>query len=88
MIMTWVHNVRDGRAMPAVLRSFDVAPLEYDNLGPEHVGATVVYRDVGRAEAGSITSWRDGTVFARYSSGDTAAGARAGDLWLAREVKS
>ena len=42
----------------------------------------MIYRDHGRAEVGVITSWRDGTVFARYSLGDTAAGAKAGDLVL------
>lgn len=76
-----VHNVRDGRA--GCIRSYDAEPLVYDALGPDHVGRTVIYRDHGRAEAGTITSWRDGTVFARYSQGDTAAGANAGDLLLA-----
>jgi len=42
----------------------------------------VIYRDYGRTEAGTVTSWRDGIVFARYSRGDTAAGANAADLVL------
>lgn len=79
-----VHNVRDGRC--GLVRSFEAKPLVYDALGPEHVGATVIYRDHGRAEAGTITSWRDGIVFARYSRGDTAAGANASDLLLATDT--
>lgn len=73
-----VHNVRDGRV--GMVGSWVTEPLVYDALGPEHVGRTVIYRDHGRAEAGTITSWRDGAVFARYSRGDTAAGAKASDL--------
>lgn len=76
-----VHNVRDGRH--GHIGSWEAEPLNYDALGPEHIGRTVIYRDVGRAEAGTITSWRDGIVFAKYSRGDTAAGANAGDLLLA-----
>lgn len=76
-----VHNVRDGR-VPCI-RSYETEPLVYNELGPDHVGRTVIYRDHGRAEAGTITSWRDGTVFAKYSQGDTAAGAKASDLLLA-----
>jgi hypothetical protein len=75
-----VHGVNDRRC--DIIRSFDVEPLEYARLGPEHVGATVVYRDKGRAEAGTITSWDRGIVWARYNRGDTAAAARASDLWL------
>jgi hypothetical protein len=75
-----VDNVRDGRR--GYVGTWVAEPLVYDALGPEHVGRTVIYRDHGRAEAGTITSWRDGTVFARYSRGDTAAGANASDLVL------
>ena len=80
-----VHNVRDGRS--GCIRSYEAEPLIYDALGPDHVGRTVIYRDYGRAEAGTITSWRDGIVFARYSRGDTAAGARSSDLLLATDLK-
>lgn len=79
-----VYNVRDGRI--GFIKSFDAEPLVYDQLGPQYVGATVIYRDHGRAEAGTITSWRDGIVFARYSRGDTSAGAKASDLLLATDV--
>lgn len=70
--MATVHNVRDGRN--GCIGSWKVEPLVYDALGPDHIGRTVIYRDHNRAEAGTITSWRDGIVFARYSRGDTAAG--------------
>jgi hypothetical protein len=73
-----VHNVDDRRR--SWVGSWEAEPLDYDKLGPEHVGRTVIYRDYGRAEAGTISSWRNGTVFARYSRGDTAAGANAADL--------
>jgi hypothetical protein len=76
-----IHNVRDGRF--GCISSWEVEPLPYEALGPEHIGRTVIYRDHGRAEAGTITSWRDGVVFARYNRGDTAAGAKAADLMLA-----
>lgn len=75
-----VDNVRDGRR--GYIGSWTAEPLVYEQLGPGHIGRTVIYRDHGRAEAGTITSWRDGTVFARYSRGDTAAGANARDLVL------
>jgi hypothetical protein len=78
-----VHNVRDGRH--GVIGSWEVEPLVYEALGSEHVGRTVIYQDHGRAEAGTLTSWRDGIVFARYSRGGTAAGADQANLWLAVE---
>lgn len=73
-----VHNVRDGRR--GYIGSWVAAPLAYDALCPDDVGRTVIYRDHGRAEAGTITSWRSGIIFAKYSRGDTAAGASATDL--------
>lgn len=79
-----IHNVKDGRV--GMIGSWEVRPLVYNELSPDHVGKTVIYRDHGRAEAGTITSWRAGVVFARYSRGDTAAGAMAEDLFLAIEA--
>jgi hypothetical protein len=76
--MPQVHNVDDRRN--GNVGSWLVEPLTYDELGPSDIGRTVIYRDHGRAEAGTVTSWRDGVVFARYSRGDTAAGAKAADL--------
>lgn len=79
-----IHNVRDGRF--GHTGSWEAETLDYDALRPEHVGRTVIYRDHGRAEAGTITSWRAGVVFARYSRGDTAAGANPADLLLALDA--
>lgn len=76
--MSIVHNVVDGRY--GWVGSWHTAPLYYKELSDDDVGRTVIYRDHGRAEAGTLTSWRDGIVFALYSRGDTAAGARAEDL--------
>lgn len=73
-----IHNVKDGRR--GSIGAWTIEPLVYDELRPEDIGRTVIYRNHGRADAGTITSWRNGTVFARYSRGDTAAGANATDL--------
>lgn len=73
-----VHNVRDRRR--GWIGSWLTAPLNIDRLTESDIGRTVIYRDFGRQEAGTLTSWRDGIVFARYSQGDTSAGARACDL--------
>jgi hypothetical protein len=79
-----VHNVRDGRH--GWIGSWDTEPLDYAKLTDADIGRTVIYQDHGRAEAGTLTSWRDGVVFARYSRGDTAAGASASDLVFAIPV--
>jgi hypothetical protein len=76
-----IHNVRDGRR--GVVGSWEVVPLIYAALGVADIGRTVIYQSHNNAEAGTITSWRDGIVFARYSRGDTAAGASPDALHLA-----
>jgi hypothetical protein len=78
-----VHNVSDRRH--GWIGSWETEPLDFKALRASDVGRTVIYQDHGRAEAGTLTSWRTGLVsgpivFARYSSGDTAAGADPGDL--------
>jgi hypothetical protein len=75
---TVVHDVRDGRH--GRVGSWETEPLDVGELTAADVGRTVIYRDHGRAEAGTLTSWRGSIVFARYSRGDTAAGANAADL--------
>jgi hypothetical protein len=78
-----IHNVRDRRG-DGWIGSWTVEPLIYAELGPHHVGRTVIYKPVaGDPEAGTLVSWRDGLVFARYSQGDAAAGANFTDLYLA-----
>ena len=74
-----VPNVSDGRI--GWIGPWEVEPLPV-TLGPELIGRTVIYVDHNRAEAGTVTSYRDSTIFARYSRGDTAAGARLSDLQL------
>jgi hypothetical protein len=73
-----VHNVRDGRC--GWIGSWEIEPLDFAKLTPADYGRTVIYRDHGRAEAGTLISWRDEVCFARYSRGDTVAGAKASDL--------
>lgn len=73
-----IHNVRDGRR--GFISSWLITPLDITKLTEMDIGRTVIYRDHGRAEAGTITSWRDGIVFAQYSSGDTSAGVEASRL--------
>lgn len=76
--MSIIDNVRDGRH--GCIGSWVTEPLDFDKLTESDVGRTVIYRDHGRAEAGTVTSWRNGIVFARYSRGDTSSGAKASDL--------
>lgn len=77
-----IRAVEDRRTGATLVKDFEVEPLIYDNLTPADVGRTVVYRDRGRAQAGTLTSWRNGTVWARYHGGDTAAGAEPWHLSL------
>lgn len=76
-----IHNVLDRRR--GWIGPWEAEPLVYAALCAADVGRTVIYRDHGRAEAGTLTSWRDGMVFARYSTGGTAAAASPENLWLA-----
>lgn len=73
-----VHNVYDRRH--GWIGSWRTAPLAYEQLTEADVGRTVIYQDHGRAEAGTLTSFRNGCVWARYGTGDTAACAAAEDL--------
>lgn len=73
-----VHNVRDGRT--GTIGTWRTIPLRYEDLTADDIGRTVIYRDYGRAEAGSLSSFRDGLVWARFSRGDTAAACHPGDL--------
>jgi hypothetical protein len=77
--VTVIHNVHDRRGR-GWIGPWESTPLVYESLSQDDVGRTVIYLDHGRAEAGTLVSWRNGTVFARYSQGDTAAGANADDL--------
>jgi hypothetical protein len=85
MVAMIIHNVRDGR--DHTIRSYEVEPLDYDALTAKDIGRTVIYRDHGRAEAGTLTSWRAGLVFAKYTSGDTSAASHPNDLSFAVDMK-
>lgn len=76
--MARVHNVSDRRH--DWIGSWEVEPLDYDKLSEADIGRTVIYRDHGRAEAGTLSSFRSNTVFARFHKGDTAAGCNPRDL--------
>lgn len=78
-----VNNVSDRRQQ--WIGSWEVAPggLIYDGLTPEHSGQEVVYRDAsGNAEVGTISSWKNGLVFVRFTTGDTAAACHPSSLSL------
>lgn len=79
-----IHNVRDKRH--DWIGSWEAKPLSLDALTPADVGRTVIYRDFGRAEAGTLSSWNADRVWARFHKGDTAAACDPSDLMLA--VKS
>lgn len=78
-----ISNVRDGRHGWIGTWEVEDTPIDWKRLGPSDLGRTVIYRDVGRAEAGTLTSWRNGIIYARYSTGETAAGAVAEHLVFA-----
>jgi len=73
-----VHNVADRRH--GLVGSWRIEPLDITKLTEADIGRTVIYRDHEHADAGTLTSWRGDTVFARYSRGDISAGACASDL--------
>ena len=75
-----LHNVEDRRR--DWFESWEVRPLEFKELNGTFIGRDVIYRSHNKAEAGTLTSWRQGIVFVRYSKGDTAAGAKIEDLVL------
>lgn len=78
-----IHNVRDGRNGTIGSWEVETEPFVYRCLQDTDIGRTVIYRDHGRAEAGTLTSWRLGRVCARFSRGDTAAACDPRDLVFA-----
>lgn len=73
-----VYNVSDRRN--GWIGPWETEPLDVTKLTAADVGRTVIYRDHARTQAGTLTSWRGDLVFARYDTGDTAAGATAACL--------
>jgi hypothetical protein len=53
------------------------------NLTDDYIGRTVIYINPTTREAGTLTSFNDELAFARYTTGETAAGANKRDLYFA-----
>lgn len=82
--MTTLHNVVDRRYH--WIGRWLVEKLDYATLAPADIGRTVIYCAAdGRREAGTLSSYRDGLVFARFSKGDTAAACNPTDLVFAQK---
>lgn len=80
--MMIIHNVSDRRQRQWI-GSWEAEPLDVAALTLADVGRTVIYRDHGRAEAGTLTSWNSKMVWARYSTGDTAVASHPDNLCIA-----
>ena len=76
-----IHNVRDRRN--DWIGSWEAEPLDIEKLTEADVGRTVIFQSYNDAEAGTLVSWRDRTLWARFSKGDTAASCRVDDLAMA-----
>lgn len=75
---TTLHSVHDRRH--GWVGAWEVEPLAYDQLKETDVGRTVIYHGRENYEAGKLTSWRDGVVYAQFDTGCTSAGCRACDV--------
>lgn len=78
-----VHNVTDRRNDWIGPWEIEPEPLDISKLWAGDEGRTVIYRDHGRAEAGTLSSWTATTVFARFHKGETAAACSPEDLHFA-----
>jgi hypothetical protein len=77
-----IINVRDRRH--GWIGEWDVEPFNINALADADIGRTVIYRPmVGFPEAGTLSSWRLGLVFVRFTQGDTAAACKPQDLMIA-----
>lgn len=81
--MSIVHNVTSKHN--GWIGPWRTEPLVYENLTEADIDRDVIFRDYGRAEHGILKSFRNGTVWARFHHGDTAAGCNPGDLVFAVE---
>lgn len=76
--MNVVHNVHDRRH--GWVGAWETEPLVYRELTDADLGRTVIYREgewtqrrpFPVTEAGTLSSWRLGMVWARFHRGDTA----------------
>lgn len=78
--MITLHNVWDQRRK--WIGSWEVEPLVYDKLSHNDIGRVVIYKpSQGNNEAGILSSFRDGLVFARFTpEGITNAACKPEDL--------
>lgn len=80
--MATIHNVHDRRN--GWIGSWEASKMDILDLVDSNIGKTVIYVDAtDRREAGTLSSFRGDTVWARFSTGSTAASCRLEDLWLA-----
>lgn len=76
-----INNVSDRRHN--WIGSWEAEPLDVAVLTEADKGRTVIYRAPHcRIEAGTLSSWNERTVWARFSTGDTAASCNPDDLVL------
>jgi hypothetical protein len=77
--ITNVHDRRHGW-----IGEWDVEPFDMNALTDADIGRTVIYCPMfGWREAGTLSSWRLGLVFVRFTKGDTAAACAPRDLKFA-----
>lgn len=72
-------NVHDRRHL--WIGSWETDAFDINALTDADIGRTVIYfPGAGYPEAGTLTSWRLGLVFVRFTRGDTAAACKPSDL--------
>jgi hypothetical protein len=77
-----IINVHDRRY--GWIGEWDAEPFDINALTDADIGRTVIYIPArGFPEAGTLSSWRLGMVFVRFSRGTTAAGCKPQDLMMA-----
>ncbi len=81
--MSVVHSVHDRRVQWIGPWEIEDKPIDLSGLRESDKGRTVIYRDHGRAEAGTLSSWTPTTVFVRFHQGDTGAACSPCDLHFA-----
>lgn len=81
--MRLIRNVHDRRHEVFGTFRTEEETVDYDLLTESDVGRTVIYVRPGLAEAGTLSSYRNGLLFVRFTVGDTAAACRPQDCHFA-----
>ena len=79
-----IINVHDRRHQ--WIGTWEAEPFDLNALTDADIGRTVIYKAAcgrGNPEAGTLVSWRLGLAFVRFTTGDTAAACKPGDLLMA-----